>query len=168
MAFFAELKGDALDAYKKTYQIVKQKAMKELNLSEDQIVIRPLRPEDLGLTNPAWRFSVTSTSAWNTLIDSKTIADNRFVGIYGICSPESTQLITQLKITRAGSDARIWNIEIASAQEDKTIYVDDPFTVDQNTTLTIQGYNATTGTNSSYQLIFLGVVAEKKGMVISP
>ena len=87
MAFYEKLEGAALDAYVQMVRKLRETAASELKLPEEELVFRPLRPEDLGLTTPEWTFNVASTATWNKIIDAKTIADNRFVGINGISYP---------------------------------------------------------------------------------
>jgi len=166
MAYYFKLEGKALEAYNAMVAKLEEKAMRELKLSRDEIVIRPLRPEDLGLTTPEWTFNIASSGAWNTMIDNKTIADNRFVGINGVLIEESGEMaVTQLKITRMGQDKRFWQIQGINYLEDSCIFFNDPITVDQNTTLTIKGYAR--ATDSDFQCVFLGAVAEKKGVLIA-
>ncbi len=168
MTFYQELRGRALDAFGKTEDKLLAKATAQLGLSRQDLIVRPLRAEDLDSSLNSFNFSVTTTSGSNTLVNAQTISDNRFISINGICYPESTPLIDWVKITRSGSVARIWPIEHVPAQEDNTMWVDDPITVDQNTTITIEGYNDTTTTNSTENLIFIGLVVEKRGMVLNP
>jgi len=164
MGFYTTLEGPALEAYRQMVNTLLSKAMKELKLSRDQIVIRQLRPEDIGLTTAASTFNVASTG-WNTLIDNKTIADNRFVGIHGILIGESgTSVVSQLKVTRMGQDVRYWVIQDINFLESPVIYFDDPVTIDQNTTLTIKGYAL--ATDGEWRCTFLGAVAEKKGLLV--
>lgn len=168
MTFYPELKGRPLDAFAKTEDILVAKATAQLGLARPDIIVRPLLPEDINAALNSWTFSVTSTSGLNTMVNNQTIADNRFVSINGICDPNAIQCVDVLRITRSGSVVREWDIEAIMHQEGNTMWVDDPFTVDQNTTITIQGYNDSTSTNALYNLIFLGLVAEKRGMLINP
>jgi hypothetical protein len=114
-----------------------------------------------------WSFNVATGSANNTIINAATIADNRFVGINGFCHNPTTKLLTQLTITRRGGVARIWNIEAVQHQESKLFFVDDPIVIDQNTTITVVGYNSSASTNAAYPLQFLGAVVEKRGLLIA-
>ena len=124
--------------------------------------------EDLQSTLNSFNFAITATSGLITLINNQTISDNRFVSINGICYPQSTPLIDWVRITRSGSVARLWPIEHIPHQDDNTMWVDDPITVDQNTTITIAGYNDTTTTSPIENLIFIGLVVEKRGMILNP
>lgn len=165
-AAYQELKGPPLSAQKKMVEDLKKRAMKELKLPANEIVIRNLRPTDLGLSNPAWTFNISSAGLWNTMVNI-TVADSRFIGINGIVYLEtSAQSISELKITRMATIAKYWNIEGAILCENPYQFIDDPIIIDQNTNLTIEGY--ATGTNATEKMGFLGAVAEKRGLLINP
>ena len=172
MAFYHELKGIALDATNKCCNEVMARAQQQLGLPREEIILRPLRPEDIGYSTSKFKNSLTTTLGWNNLVNTYTIADNRFVCITGIFTEESTPTrVHQIKINRAGSDARIWNVQRVALQDDNEMHVDDPIIIDQNTVLTITGYNGlltTTGTNTWEEFGFIGCVAEKRGMLINP
>lgn len=169
MAFYQELKGVALDAYNKMVSVLMSKAGKELSLGKPDLILRSLRPEDIvPTTTGCWCFAPTTTLGWNTLINANTIADNRFVGINGVSDGTAAPLLSQVRITRAASVAVIWNIQELQTNVDNRMYVDDPFTIDQNTSLTIEAWNCTTTTASCYNLVFLGAVVEKRGLLVNP
>jgi len=48
------------------------------------------------------------------------------------------------------------------------LHKDDPLIVDQNNTITIEGYNARTTTSTDEEIGFIGCVAEKRGIRINP
>ena len=161
--FYKELKGTPLLSKRLMVEKLKNRALKQLGITEDELVIRSLRPEDLtGTTTGDFHFA-TGGTGWVNYVNTYTIADNRFIGIYGISDGSSN--VSQLRIARSGSDTRIWNIQSLQMNENKMAYVDDPFTVDQNNELTIEGYALASATE---KLRFLGIVAEKKGVVVSP
>lgn len=165
MAYYFSLEGPAMEAYRKMLGELKAKAMKELKLEEDEIIVRMLRPEDIGLSNPEWTFNVASGDAWNTGMVNTAIADNRFVGIHGILIEESgAQAGLQLKVTRMGQVKRYWHIQGVNTLESPTIFFDDPIMAEQNTTLTIDIY--ATAADADFRLCFLGAVAEKKGLLV--
>ena len=160
---YPKLEGPPLEAYNASVQIIKARAIKELNLPPDQIIVRPMRPDDLGLT-AEWNWNTGTSNDTATYINAATVADNRFMAIYGVADPLG--YVSQLKINRGGSDARIWNIQAINNFTNNIGYMDDPVTLDQNTQVTITGF-ATTD-NSAYKLILVGVVAERRGIVINP
>lgn len=172
MTFYSELKGTPLDARNKCCNEVLRRAQEQLGLPREEIILRPLRPEDIGFTTPKFKSSIATTLGWNNLVTTYTIADNRFVCISGMFTEESTPTrIHHIRITRAGSVSREWNVQRISVQDDKQMFVDDPIIIDQNTQLTVASYNGlltTTGANTWEEFGFIGCVAEKRGMLINP
>ena len=172
MTFYHDLKGTPLDAYNKCCNEILRRAQEQLGLPREEIILRPMRPEDIGYSTAKFKSSVTTTLGWNTLVNTYTICDNRFVCISGVFTEESTPVrIHQIKINRAGSDARYWQVQRVALQDNHEMHVDDPIIIDQNTQLTISGYNGlltTTGTSTWEELGFIGCVAEKRGMLINP
>jgi hypothetical protein len=175
MAWYPKLEGPALDAYRRMVASLKEKAMRELNLGPDDIVIRELRPEDIGASSADFYTGVQATT-WTKIIDSQTIADNRFIGINGVMMQDtaSTNVLgvqveppfSQIKIERKGTVARYWVVKPVWAFESRVGYCDDPVTVDQNTTLTVSVWARTASSLKGFTL--LGAVAEKRGILISP
>ena len=167
MTQYHELKGTPLDAYNRCCNEILSRAQMQLGVPREEIILRDLRSDDLGVTGK-WSFTVTSTCGWNNLINTQTIADNRFICISGIFTEESAPVVHSIKITRAGSVARWWNVQRVGLQDDNELHIDDPIIVDQNTTVTIEGYNGLTTTAVHEQIGFIGCVAEKRGLVINP
>ena len=167
MTQYPELKGVPLDAYNKCCNELLRRAQDQLGLPREELILRDLRSDDLGLTGKWW-FAVTLTASWNNLINTYTIADNRFICISGIFTEEATPTVHSIKINRAGSDARWWNVQRVGLQDDNEMHIDDPIIVDQNQVITISGYNALTATTSTEEIGFIGCVAEKRGMLINP
>ena len=168
MTQYHELRGVPLDAYNKCCNEVLRRAQEQLGLPREEIILRDLRSDDFSVTGK-WGFTVTSTFGWNTLVNTVSIADNRFVCVSGIFTEMSTPVIHSIRITRAGSVARWWNVQRVGLQDDNELHIDDPIIVDQNQTITIEGYNGLTSTQTSReQLGFIGCVAEKRGLIINP
>lgn len=159
------------EAYKEMINKLRGTLQSELRLTaggESKFIERQLRPEDIGKSTPEFTFTPSTASAWNTLVNTYTIADNRYIGIYGIryLSTDDPLPITQLKITKAGKDVRYWTIQGCNYVENPAMYFHDPITVEQNVPLTIQGYNAT-ATVKAQKIMILGVVMEKEGILVS-
>lgn len=176
--FYPELEGNALKAYEDMCAKLKSKAMKELGLGPDAIILRPLKPTDLGYGVDDWSgmqsgASQAITAGWSSSVIQTTIANGRWVGINGICINEvrgagtfAPSLLNQIRITREGSDARFWDVEHVSLFEDHTGFADDPVTIDQQTSVTINMYARAAAT--LYNTQFIGAVAEKRGITINP
>jgi len=147
--------------YSKLVQELKRRARREL--TEEEIVIRPLRPEDLGLATPEWTFNIVTTT-WNVMINI-TIADLTWIGIYGVLYAMSdTQAVSQLEMKSMGNTERYWQIQGCNFTENSSFFFDDPVLIDQNTNLTINGYGVANEANE--KICFLGVVVEKEGILI--
>ncbi len=172
MTFYRELKGISLDARNKCCNEILKRAQEQLGLPREEIILRPLRSEDIGYSTSKFKNSLTTTLGTNNLVTTYTITDNRFICITGVFTEESTPTrVHQITITRAGSDARVWNVQRVSLMQDNQMHVDDPIIIDQNTQLTIAAYNGlltTTGSNTWEEFGFIGCVAEKRGMLINP
>ena len=165
--FYTKLEGPALEAYRGLREELLKRAIQELSLPASEIIFRDLRPEDIGLTTSEFTYSLTSAAAFNNLINTYTMADNRFIGVLGVRYPmSSSQAVSQLKIKRAQSDARVWQIQGLNFLENAQQFVDDPVIISQNEQLTITGFCPTT--NAAEKLVLLGLVAERRGLVINP
>ncbi|KKM97077.1 hypothetical protein LCGC14_1171680 [marine sediment metagenome] len=165
---YQHFKGVPFDAYVALVNKLKKQALEEMGLPEDEIVVRPLRPEDVGFANPVYTSTIAagSTAAYSNFINTYTIADNRYIGIFGVGYDNSENNVTALRFTREGKTARIWSIQQVADFEDKVGYGDDPITVEQNTQITIEKYSITTTDSDTTSLV--GVVVEKRGLLINP
>jgi len=163
---YPELKGNALAAYRDLVTKIENTAMTELALPKEEIVTRPMRPEDIGLVNPEWYFPNVAATAWTDIVSAKRIADSRFVGIYGVYNNEGASDACELRFTREGRVCRYWPIQFIRNFESNVGFADDPISIDQNTTITVSLWarNASTVT----ELALLGVVAEKRGLLTNP
>ncbi len=176
MTQYHELRGVPLDAMNKGVEEMFRRATKELGLTREELILRDLLPQDLcpgsakfWAEDGQWNFTISTTSSWTALIDTCTIADNRYVMIYGMGTEESTPSVESIKITRAGSVARIWNLQRVGNQDDSEMFMDDPIIVDQNTMIDVDYWASTWRTVSTCEnLIFIGQVVEKRGLTINP
>ena len=139
---------------------LKQIAMKELNLGEESLTVRSLRPEDLEVTG-AWSFNITSANAWNNVI-SASVGDNRFIAITGLTYAGNK--ITQVRMVAGASKKEIWNIQALPSMENPRLIDLTPTIIKQNQTISIDVYATAAGTDS---LIIDGIVVEKKGLVLA-
>ena len=164
--FYPHFKGVPFNAYIELVNKLKKQAMEEMGLPESEIVVRALRPGDIGFTNQPLFQSTTSADAWTNSVNTYTIADNRYVGIHGVVFDADENTVVALRINREGKTARLWTIQQISGFEDKAGYADDPITIEQNTQITIEEYGlATTKMN---EICLLGVVVERRGLLINP
>jgi len=161
MTYYYYFRGVPLYVYSKLVTELKRRAMREL--TEEDIIIRPLRPEDLGLATPEWTFNIVITT-WNVMINT-TIADLTWIGIYGVLyAMPDNQAVSQLEIVSMGNNERFWQIQGCNFTENSSFFFDDPVMIDQNTNLRIRGYGV--ANEVAEKICFLGVVVEKGGILI--
>ena len=187
MAFYPEFKGNPVAARSQAVNIILAKARRELNLPANLIVVRQLRPIDIGLGGGTYlTFAVGTTLSEYS---NAAIADNAWISMNGVHlakgqsmantgavslitgSVEALQLrneIQRMRIQREGSVTRDWDITAIPAYPSQTGWADDPFTVDQNTNITIQLLATSANTLDGTKHAFLGDVAERKGLTINP
>jgi len=168
MTFYTELAGNALLAWKQGSDKIKAKAAGELGLTTDGLIVRQLRPEDLGSTYPWYELNQTATNTWTafTGCTTDTIADNRFCYVGGCYFNGSAQELHQVRITREQSTTRYWVVTPIRNWESHTAWADDGWTVDQNTVITIEGICSSISTLTEFD--FVGLTAEKRGLLINP
>lgn len=158
--FSQYLVGQTMDAYKAGVAELKRRAMRELGLPESEIIVRDLRPEDIGLSTPQWTITPTA-DVWNDYV-STSVADQRFLLINGV--HKVTAYVSQLRITREGKTSAIWNIQANPSLRDCTTFF-EPVIIDQNTLIRIEAYGITA---SAEKLALLGAVCEPRGLVVNP
>ena len=168
MVFYDKFEGVALSAYNQGIDKLKSKMSREIGLGVDGGIIRPVRPEDLGSDTPWWILNQTATNTWTafTGATTHTMADNTFVLINGVYLNESAGELHQVRITREQSVTRYWVVTPIRGFISRTGWVDDPWTVDQNTVFTMEGICSSASTVTEFDLI--GAVAEKRGILINP
>ena len=149
-----------MSMYRSGVAEIKRRAMKELGLPESEVIVRPLRPQDIGLSTPEWT-DTAGSSAWADYVDT-TVGDQKFLLINGV--QKTTSYADQLKITREGKVTAIWNIQACEKLRDRSLYF-EPVLCDQNTLLKIEHYGNSASTT---KLILFGAVAEPRGLNINP
>ena len=172
------------------------KASQILNLAPEKLVVRNTRPvEDLimystGTTNATvedWIFTTaaTTTTGFITITGDKTMADNRFVALYGfmdfrlgiatratagaaalIVEPSSHSLI---RISVGGADRVIWDTKVVQAHlNDQVAVTNSPVIIPQNTTFNIAIYKSQATSAMIVSAGLLGVTVEPVGKIVSP
>lgn len=140
------------------------------------IVIRGLRPSDLGETNDIWAETVTAVANayQNSQIANQTIPDDTVVCLYGIVDTSEPQMVTSLRV-RSGQGTRAeWDmfpiISNDTRIESRTAYATSPVIITKGINVTIQYYvrQASPQVVSGVEIVILGLVAEKIGKVIEP
>lgn len=167
MLFYPVLKGAALQAYRATVDKIRQNAREESHLSDSDIIVRPLRPQDLSLSTTYWSFTPNTATAWNSVINGVTLGNDTYVGIYGVANTVTgAGQVCQMRIQRENSYARYYPLEPISGYESKIGYLTDPITLKQQNSITIDLWVRSASTVTGVGII--GVVAEKRGILLNP
>jgi len=142
-----------------TEQQLVQMAMKQLNLPRDDIVVRGLLPQDLGLTS--WNFNLTGAPGWTAIVNTP-VADNRFIALTSATVTNTN--VGDIEITAGASVREIWNMMAAGATTLAPTFVDStPSIVQQNQTISIRAYTLAA---AAQPIIFGGIVVERRGLTI--
>lgn len=149
--------------------LTKLQEIAERDLGDDKsLVIRDLIPSDLGLTYEVW-FETTGATAntWeNSDIADKTVADERFIVIWGIIDASETIAVSAIRFTVGGSQVAKWSLDKLAMDPNRQGAARSPIFISQNTDITIEHYVKVA--NSGTELIFVGAVCEREGKVLKP
>ncbi len=136
-------------------------AEQQLGLSRDQLTVRSLRPNDLGLGS-IWSVNLANINAWNTVINT-TVADNRFICLKSISY--SGTAAEAVRVTAGASVAAEFNIEqIPGITTTHTASIPN-VVAEQNQNIRVEVYAS--AVSATDNLILSGVVVEKRGMVLA-
>jgi hypothetical protein len=123
---------------------------------EGELEIRPLLPEDLGLSAYTYNFSLTG--ALDNIV-AKTLEAARVIGIYGFTDVTSAPLLDQINIDVGTKTVRQWPMAPIVGSDTKSIFVADPVLVSETKTLKINAHAS--GASTEY-LTILGLIAKPK------
>jgi len=138
-------------------------ASRELGVARENLVVRDSDPKtDFGLTNSVWEATLSTANTYTDVVDT-TIADNRFVAIYGI--NRATDNFSLVKFVSGAKTLDIWNTENIYNLRNQIKVVRSPIVLRQNTPIKIQVYATTTGTARP---LFYAKTCEVKGRIVEP
>lgn len=147
----------------------------EEGLRGADVTVRDMLPSDLGETNEIWADQTgTTANAWeNTHIASQSIANERFVGVYGLVNTSQDSRVVALRFTIGSALRAQWSLFPLDTDdqriETRTGIALSPWVVKQNQQLTIEQYISGTPVRiGSTHIAYLGVTVEKVGRVLSP
>ena len=138
-----------------------------------RLTVRGLLPSDLGETNEIWSDQLTTTANayQNSIIASQNIANERYIGIYGL-TYIGTQAVRALRWTVKATKIAVWDLTPILSDDvrldARTGYTPAPFIVPQNIGVTVEQYPLG-GVEAGIQaanIAYLGVVVEKAGRTI--
>ena len=136
-------------------------AEQQLGLSRDQLTIRSLRPDDLGLGS-VWSMNLATANAWNTTVNT-TVADNRFICLKSVSY--SGTAAEAVRVNVGASRVAEFNIQqIPGITTTHTATIRD-IIAEQNTPIRIQVYASAISATDT--LILSGTVVEKRGILLA-
>ena len=135
-------------------------AEQQLGLSRDQLTIRSLRPNDLGLNT--WSMNLANINAWNTTVNTN-VADNRFICLKSVSY--SGTAAESIRVTAGSSVVAEFSIEqIPGVTTTHTASIRD-IVVEQNMPIRIEVYAS--AVSATDNVILSGSVVERAGMVLA-
>jgi hypothetical protein len=137
-------------------------AAQQCGLTGDSVVVRILRPEDLGLTT-SFGFTSTALNTWENWVSS-TVADCTFVAILGVSYSGTS--FSQVRVQGGSSYVGYANLGFVSGLESQVYYFQQPIIVEQNQPIIIDVISRAIAGPEYVNL--MGIVVEKRGMTINP
>ena len=135
-------------------------AEQQLGLSRDQLTIRSLRPDDLGLGS-TWSMNLAAIG-WNTTVNT-TVADNTFICLNSVSY--SGVAAEAVRVTAGSSVVAEFNIEqIPGVTTTHTASIPE-IVVEQNLPIRIEVYAS--AVSATDNVIISGTVVEKRGMLLA-
>ncbi len=154
---FYESESIFLNAYNKACLEILRRIEEQLKLPREEIILRRLISQDLGLKEPFYKFNFEKGLNKNII---KTTPKRRFLAVNGFTIPKNCS-ISQIIVWRGGKKTRHWHVEGFEG----TYFLDDPFLVNMDQSLRIDMYSESKKTQ---KLIFHGSITEERGRTINP
>lgn len=138
----------------------------DLRGPEKRLILRDLMPTDLGLSNESWFETTggTPNAFEDSEIASKTIADQRFIVIWGLIDASEAIAVSALRFTVGSSKVALWSLDKLAMDPNRQGVALSPIFISQNTPITIEHYVKVA--NEGTELIFVGAVCEKEGKTL--
>lgn len=154
---------DIAEVERKVEEALLDISSRELGMDKEDLVVRDADPAtDFGLPTSEWGMSAAATG-YNTYIDT-TIADNKFVGIYGVGRTANDEF-TLVKFESGAKTLDIWDASVTDVTQTQVKAARSPIIYRQNMPCKISVY-ATAATN--IKPILLAKVVEPRGKTVSP
>jgi len=141
---------------------IKAKAMQAARqlIDAKDLITRPLRPRDLGLTTDEWTFNVASTGLNENMVN-KELDNKTMVVIYGIYNLSTSPVVNEVKFGTPASIIEDLYLEDMYMYDIPAVILDPEdgvITYEPGSTVKIDFVSK--GTNSAEKLGFLGIVIE--------
>lgn len=145
------------------------KASFEMKVSPDKLVVRDLQPkEDLDYSYATWSEKTGSSTAAYETMSSGTMADKRYVGIYGVKDSSEAFNVSLLRIKIANSVKAIWHLEnlYSIAGEARNGFSPSVVVIPRNAPYVIDRY--VNVANAQASIVLKAFVVEQVGKLLSP
>jgi len=167
---FAELStGQAAGIRNGARDAVIAQAARELRLSPDKLLVRDIDPkEDLDYSRASWDEQTGATADAYETMSTGTMADRRYIGIYGVQDNSESVNVSKIKINVGASDKAIWFLEnLYSINGGPRIgFSPSVVLIPQRKLYTISRY--VLEASSPAQIVLKGFVVEAYGRLLSP
>ena len=142
-------------------------AVTQLRKSPDDFVVRDIRADlDLDFTYEDWRETTSATADAYETMSTGTMADQRWMGIFGVKNCLDTLACTALKFNIGGADRAIWQLQALNEDDGWVGFTPFGIVIPQNTPYIISRF--VRSASASVCLVLKGLVVEPRGKVISP
>ena len=135
-------------------------AEQQCGLTGDSVVIRGLRSQDFGLAN--WNHTSTGANVWDNFA-SATVGDCTFIALTGISYSGSN--FSQMRVQAGSSYVAYPSLAFISGLVSQIYFFPQPVYIEQNNPVVIDIIAKAVATEG---VSLIGMVAEKKGVLISP
>jgi len=136
---------------------------------------RAMLPSDLGETNEIWADQTggSGNARENSIIAAQAVADDTWVGIYGLIDTSAAQYISYIEWSIGSGVRARWSVFDYWSEdtriEARTAYALNPIVITKSIAATIVYYiMGAAGTSQSTHIAYLGWVVEKAGTIINP
>lgn len=146
-----------------------QQACRELKMVPAQLVVRDIRPTDIGFTYQDFRVTTgTTVNAYESTGSgvSGTSADQTYIGIFGVKDDGDNHSVSAVKFNVGGGDRAIWMLEQLNKFDDYVGFSPSAIVIPQTTPYII--YKWVRSISSTNNICFKGVIVEPRGKVVSP
>ena len=144
-------------------------ASKQLKLTPDKLLVRPIQPKnDLDYSLATWYEVTGATAAAYETMSTGTMGTDRFMGFYGVQDESSEINCTLLKFNVGNSIKAIWNLQDLYSENGGTRIGFSPSVViiPQNIPYTISRY--VENVYAAASIVLKGFVVERVGKILTP
>ena len=143
-------------------------ASKQLKISPDKLLVRPIQPKnDLDYSLATWYEVTGATTAAYETMSTGTMAADRFIGIYGVQDESSVINCTLLKFSVGNSIKAIWNLQdLYSELGPRVGFSPSVVVIPQNIPYTISRY--VENIYAAASIVLKGFVVERVGLILTP